>query len=270
MNRTKRNLLIFSLVVIASGWLYQGVNILLPPPTPQQNLGLLLWILTPLVVVLFLRAFGGDGWRDFGLRLTGHWGWYVLSLLLYPLAIAITVGLGILLGQVTFITLDGLFPAVAAGLVASLIKNIGEEFAWRGYLTPRFQALGLPPLANHLLTGLVWGLWHVPYWIFFVGSAVIASVTSLGVAGFIALGFIGIFPTALVYGELRLKTNSLWPAYLAHNLTNLLSATLVTAGCLRLNSPAAEAWFMPAGGGLVMMFLFAILGPWLLRQKTAQ
>jgi membrane protease YdiL (CAAX protease family) len=262
-------LIIFSLVVIASGWIYQVVNIFLPPPSPDQNLGLLLWILTPIVTVLILRGLGGDGWGDFGLKLTGHWKWYMLGLLVYPLTILVTVLVGMLTGQVTFIKLNGLLGVMLLGLVASLIKNIGEEFAWRGYLTPRFQALGLSPLVNHLLTGLIWGLWHIPYWLFFLGGAVISTVTSLGVGWFIVLAFIGIFPTALVFGELRLKTNSLWPAYLAHNVTNILSAQLVTEGFIRMNSPAAEAFFMPSGSGIVMMLLFTAAGYWMLRQASA-
>jgi membrane protease YdiL (CAAX protease family) len=36
-----------------------------------------------------------------------------------------------------------LLSALAIGFAGSLLKNIGEEFAWRGYLTPRFKALGL-------------------------------------------------------------------------------------------------------------------------------
>ncbi len=261
-----RNLMIFSIIIIASGWVYQVVNILLPPPSPEQNLGVLLWILTPLITALVLRGAAGDGWSDFGLQLSGHWRWYLFSLLVYPVTIAITISIGVLTRQVTFISLNGLAAAALAGLIPTLVKNIGEEFAWRGYLTPRLQALGLPALTNHLLTGLVWGLWHIPYWLFFLGEAVIASVTRLNVAWFVVLAFAGMFPAALVYGELRLKTNAVWPAYIAHNVTNLLSAQLVTAGVIRLSSPAAEAWFMPAGGGIVMMLLFVLAGWWMLKK----
>jgi membrane protease YdiL (CAAX protease family) len=275
MNQTtiRRNLIIFAAIIIASGWLYQIVNIFFPGPTPEQNLGILFWIITPLSMVLFLRGLGKDGWKDFGLRLKGHWGWYALSLLIYPVTIVITLGLGASFGMVSLSGFAeqgfGALVAVAAtGLIASAIKNIFEEFAWRGYLTPRFEALDLAPLKNHLLTGLIWGLWHIPYWLFFIGTKAINDVTSLGVFWFIITAILGIFPTALVYGELRRKTGSLWPAWLAHNVTNILSAQLVTEGFVKLNNPAAEVFFMPAPGSVVMMGLFLGIGFWMLRRQS--
>jgi membrane protease YdiL (CAAX protease family) len=265
-------LIIFAAIIIASGWIYQIVNIFLPGPTPEQNLGILLWIITPLITVLILRGFGKDGWKDFGLGLKGHWGWYALSVLVYPVTMAITLGLGALFGMVSLAGFAekgfGALVAVAAsGLIASAIKNIFEEFAWRGYLTPRFEALGLDPLKNHLLTGLIWGLWHIPYWLFFIGTKAINDVTSLGVFWFIVTAILGIFPTALVYGELRRKTGSLWPAWLAHNVTNIISAQIVTGGFAKLNGAPAEVFFMPAPGGLVMMILFLAIGIWMLRKQ---
>jgi len=49
-------------------------------PSGQQGLGLLLWLITPLITALLLRAFAGDGWKDMGLRpsLKGNLIWYVV------------------------------------------------------------------------------------------------------------------------------------------------------------------------------------------------
>ncbi|MCQ3936193.1 MAG: hypothetical protein DPW18_03995 [Chloroflexi bacterium] len=272
MNKTFRNIVIFSAVVIASGWIGVWVNAQIPSPSPQQSLGLLLWITLPLLAVLILRGIGGDGWADFGLKLNlrGNGFWYALSILIYPLATALTVGLGAATGTLsTHRTFSELLPVLGFGLAASLIKNIGEEFAWRGYLTPRFQTLGLSGFANHALTALIWGLWHLPYWLFFLGSDVINQYTSLGQGWFIALGLIGLFPTSLVYGELRLKTGSLWPAYLAHNMTNALSASLILEGFVKLK-PGAEFIFSPNLDGILMMTLFWAIGLWMLKRQPGQ
>jgi membrane protease YdiL (CAAX protease family) len=278
MNKSSivRNLIIFAVVIIASGWLYNGLNQLVPSPSPQESLGLLLWILTPLITVLLLRSLGKDGWADFGLglKLKGNWGWYALALLVYPLATVVILGLGALFGQVSLAGLAGqgfraLAQVVAIGFVGSIIKNICEEFAWRGYLTPRFKALGLPDLTNHLLTGVIWGLWHIPYWLYFLGPDIIKSVTSLNMAWFILLALAGIFPTALVYGELRLKTGSVWPAWLAHNVVNALGAQLMLSGFIKLNNPVAEVLFDPGPGGLIMIAIFWALGLWMLRKTRA-
>jgi membrane protease YdiL (CAAX protease family) len=270
-----RNLIIFSVIIIISGWLYNGLNQVIPSPNPQQSLGLLLWILTPPVTVLLLRGLGKDGWADFGLglKLKDNLGWYALALLVYPLGAVIVLGLGALFGQVSLTGLasqgtGALMQLVGFGFVGSIIKNIAEEFAWRGYLTPRFKAVGLPDLANHLLTGLIWGLWHIPYWLYLLGPETIKSVTSINMFWFILLALAGIFPTALVYGELRLKTGSVWPAWLAHNMVNALGAQLILAGFIKLNNQSAEVLFDPSPGGLLMIILFWLLGLWMMQQKT--
>ncbi|MEW5828307.1 MAG: type II CAAX endopeptidase family protein [Chloroflexota bacterium] len=276
MNKTLRNLIIFAVVSALSGWLGVWINRVIPSPSPQQSLGLLVFITLPLLTSLFLRGFGGDGWSDFGLRLNlkGNLGWYAFSLLLYPATIFLTLGLGAVFGAVSFEGLatkgfGALLPVVAFGFAASLVKNVGEEFAWRGYLTPRFEALGLGNLANHILTALVWGLWHLPYWLFFLGNDLIASYTSIGKTWFILLGFIGLFPTSLIYGEMRLKTGSLWPAYIAHNVTNAVSAQLILEGFVEI-SPSAEFVFSPNLDSLLMIGLFLGIGLWMLRKGQAK
>ena len=269
MNKTLRNLIIFSTIAITSGWFGLWLNTKIPSPSPQQSLGVLFWLMAPFITIFLLRGLGKDGWADFGLKLNlrGNGLWYALPILIYPLTIILTVGLGAATGALSFERgFADLPPIILLGLAMSLIKNIGEEFMWRGYLTPRFQALGLSNFANHMLTSLIWGLWHVPYWLFFLGADVINSYTNLGITWFIVLGFLGLFPTALVYGELRLKTGSLWPAYLAHNMTNAISAQLIINGFVKF-SPNAQFIFSPNLDGFLMMAFFWGIGLWMLRQQ---
>ncbi len=230
---------------------------------------MLFWIAAPLLTGLLLRGFGGDGWSDFGLQLNlkGNWGWYVLSIFIYPATIAFVLGLSALFGASSQgRSFADLLPIFLAGIVGSLIKNIGEEFAWRGYLTPRFRALGLGDFTNHMLTAVIWGLWHIPYWVFFLGEEIINKYSNFGMTGFIVLAIVGIFPTAFVLGELRLKTDSVLPAYIAHNLTNALSAQLVVEGFVRFK-PNTELIFSPNTDGLVMMVLFWAVGLWMLKRQ---
>ena len=67
-NRTTvRNLAIFIIVVLTIGWIGRGLDVLLDNPA-SESLGILLWLIAPLGASLLLRAFAGDGWKDFGIK----------------------------------------------------------------------------------------------------------------------------------------------------------------------------------------------------------
>jgi membrane protease YdiL (CAAX protease family) len=264
MNRTLRNLIVFSLCTLAAGWLGAWLNQALDLP-PAQNLGMLVFLVTPLLVSLLLRLSGGDGWKDLGLRpnFRGNGGWYALGLLAYPVLVALTLGIGALAGAVSFPRADWdvFLQLVGVSLVGNFFKNLFEEFAWRGYLAPRLDALGVPRLANHLITGAVWACWHIPYWLFLLDQATIASFTSLGLTTLVVLSIIAILPSAILYGELRLRTGSTWPAMLLHTVGNALTLVLLVDGFVSMKA-ALEAIFTPGVGGLFGTLLFTLVGVW--------
>ena len=66
--KTLRNVILFSLVAISCGWIGVGVNQILGEPSNLESLGSLIFIATPIVCMILLRLFGGDGWKDFPLK----------------------------------------------------------------------------------------------------------------------------------------------------------------------------------------------------------
>ncbi len=81
MQKTIRNLIIFTIVAVGGGFVGVVVNRLNPPQDPMQGLGTLIWLVSPLVVSLLLRALAGAGWKDFGiaLHLKTSWRWYLAT-----------------------------------------------------------------------------------------------------------------------------------------------------------------------------------------------
>lgn len=257
MKKQIRNLIIFSVVSVGGGFLGLALDRLDPPADPMQGLGVLLWLASPLLANLLLRALGGDGWKDFGLRphFKESWRWYLVSVVIAPVVILLSLGLGVLAGasSLTGFQEQGiqvLLSLAAAAFGGAMIKNIFEEFAWRGYLTPRLEALGVHPFLNSLLTGLVWAGWHIPYYLYFLDRAELETHTSLGIPVFIALAFIILPLQSLAYGELRLLSKSVWTVWLLHNVANALSMPLTGAGLVTLQDGFRDALFTPGTQGI--------------------
>jgi membrane protease YdiL (CAAX protease family) len=268
--RTRRNLLIFAVVVLASGWLGYGLDRLLNNP-PAQQLGLLLWLVAPLITALLLRAFAGDGWRDFGLNpsLKGNGIWYAASLLIYPLVAALVLTIGSMLGLVTFSDLPPvlLLSIFAGALVPSFIKNIFEEFAWRGYLAPKVHALGLNASVGHVIVGLIWGGWHIPYLLFLLDPAVRQATTTQSMVTFIPLMIAGLIAASLVYGELRLLTGSVWPAVLLHTMGNAFVDLLILQGLFKI-VPGLDFLVAPGPQSVLTLSFFVAIGLGLRHLRT--
>ncbi|MFZ6018632.1 MAG: CPBP family intramembrane glutamate endopeptidase, partial [Chloroflexota bacterium] len=146
--RTIRNLVLFTVVVISIGFIGRGLDVRMGN-SPSESLGMLLWLVVPSVFSLLLRAFGGDGWKDFGIRpnFKGNGKFYLVSLLVYPVLTLIVLLIGSLAGLITFPNLSmnalGMIAQVfLVGALPQFVKNIFEETAWRGYLAPKVYALG--------------------------------------------------------------------------------------------------------------------------------
>jgi len=238
----------------------------------MESLGVLIWLISPTLVGLLLRAFGGDGWKDsgFGLNLISSWKWYLAALFVYPLASILTFGLSL---SIKAISVDGFaaqgFSAYASAVIfmlgASLMKNFFEEFAWRGYLTPRLDAAKVHPLLNHAIVAVIWWAWHLPYYYYFLDRTQLTTyLGNTSLTTFLILALVGLFPTALLFGELRLLSKSVWTGFILHELINALSMPLLLNGFIKLNGNLG-AVFSPTNDGIITFTLLGVAG-WMLYQ----
>lgn len=272
MNKQFRNILIVSLIAVGGGWLGIWINnITANTQPPMQSLGALVWLVSPALAGILLRAFGGDGWKDagFGLKLVSGWKWYLAAILIYPIAALLTFGLGAAFKAVSpdGFAAQGLSAYVsAAGVMfaGSLMKNIFEEFAWRGYLTPRLDAAKIHPMLNHFIVSILWMSWHLPYYYYFLDREVLNSAISTSLPVFILTGYLVMFPTAVLFGELRLMSKSVWTVFLLHCVVNALSMPLLINGFIKLNGPAGII-LTPTNEGIFTSILLGAAG-WMLYQ----
>ncbi len=230
--------------------------------------GQLFWLLLPIGAAMLLRWRAGDGFADAGLRprYRQNRRWYEVSSAFYPIVMLTAIGAGIAADR--WQLYDDRSPlrfaaAAAFALIPFTFAAIAEEFGWRGYLTPRLEAAGVGRLTNHLLVGVVWGAWHLPY----MAAAWDYSTESLWtLAPRVILGTTVI---AVVYGEIRLRTGSVWPAVVMHAVGNSVGLALLDSErVLARNDP--QMWLVgPGADGVVTITLSAIVAVAVYRHRSA-
>ena len=112
---------------------------------------------------------------------------------------------------------------LSASILVSLF-GFGEEFGWRGYLTPKLEKLMPFPVAI-LVSGIIWGMWHAP--LIVCGHNFGKDYFMYPYMGFILMCVFCIF-IGFYFTMLTKATNSTIPAGIAHMINN--NAFAVIAG----------------------------------------
>ncbi len=100
------------------------------------------------------------------------------------------------------------------------INCFGEEWGWRGYLLPKMlkQLKVVPTL---LLTGVIWGLWHLPL-------IIMGHNYGVGYPGYPYVGILEMCVFCIAFGIIlsyvTIKTKSCIPAIMGHGVMNGFAA----------------------------------------------
>lgn len=259
--RTVKSLIIFVIVFNLIAWL--GFFIEANTSPDAKGLGLTVWLVSPLLVSIVLRVITKD-WKDLGIRpsLKANWGWYLFSLFAFPVIVFIVIIVGVVFGAISLENFDTrlFFGLAGAAFGSTFIKNIFEEFAWRGYLTPKVDTLGLNRIVGHLIVGAIWGIWHIPYYLGLLDRATLSSYTPLPVTIFVPLLVLSMIIASVMFGELRLRTQSTWPAVLMHTMSNIIILTLLTERLVDIPTTGGHVLFTPSWEGVLSLLLIAGVG----------
>lgn len=250
-----------------------------------------LWIVplmwSPAAASMAARLALREGVADVSFRLGGRRGWQAIAVaVIFPIVIGFAVyGIAWKTGLATFtpqpggladqlagtspVAVFGVMLAVAAtlGTIMGILTAVGEEIGWRGYMLTRLIDAELPhPI---LLSGLIWGLWHVPI---VVGAGYAAGPSPSASALLLV-----ILATAfgVVFARLRLQTGSIWPPIVLHAAWNSIIQSAFDAArtggdSSRLHDRAS--WWVGESGVLTVtaMIIAAVVssrGRWATRRR---
>jgi membrane protease YdiL (CAAX protease family) len=157
-----------------------------------------------------------------------------------------------------FVVILGLSTTI--GTITLTLTAAGEEIGWRGYMLTRLIDSGVPRPV--LVSGLLWGLWHV--------AGTLTGVYATGRSPVLSAVFLMVTITSLSYviGRMRLETGSVWPAIAVHAAWNSIivgafdSATTGAGAALWVG----ESGVLTALTLVVAAFLFS-RGRWTVRRR---
>jgi membrane protease YdiL (CAAX protease family) len=176
-----RNLAFFFLIVFGLQAIMWVITTIFEPekPTSLTDPSVLFWalVVVPTAIGPTLAAFlmaavteGRSGakalWQRFWNR-NLSFKWLLVTLLVFEVLRLVT--------NLVVRTIDGkpyaivdtsnpFWMIIPLFLTAFITSGMGEEFGWRGYVLPRFQAKW-NALTSSIVLGLIWAAWHIPAFI---------------------------------------------------------------------------------------------------------
>jgi hypothetical protein len=263
MKKTKNiPIIIFISVTLLSGWLGVLVDMVLTEqPEGEDSLGMGIWLVLPLLTAIILSIINKD-FKDAGLKpkFKGNFKWYLLSLTTFPAAGAIALIFAKIFDLVKFTNIDigVILPVIAVAFGFNIIKNIFEEFAWRGFLTPKLLECEINDWWLYAISGLVWALWHVPYYIVFLDESVFESL-SVSRIGFTVIGVLVMLCWNILYVEMFRLTKTVWTCTIMHAAEDGVVLTFFI-GSYYVFSNGLTAWIFDPHIGIIVAVLILVVG----------
>ena len=154
--------------------------------------------------------------------------------------------------------------SIPIGAFVNLIPALGEELGWRGWLLPKLMPLG--PVGAIVVSGVIWGVWHAP--VVLLGYNYPTAPGWLGVAMMTGMCIV----LGGIFGWLRLRSDSVWPAALAHGALNAAAGSFLLFSRAGQEVDTVHATILGWSGWIVPALLLAVIvatGKFRLRPQPA-
>ncbi len=233
--RDKIALAIFVFITITAGLFGYLLDQVLTEQPKGNSLGMGLWLVLPFLTGVVLRIVNKD-MKQMGARLNlkHNLKWYAVAVLTFPCVMLVCmIGAKMVGGLIVQeAELSGLPVLMLTTFFANCVKNIFEEFAWRGCLVPYLEKTQMNDWLLYFFSGLIWGAWHITYYMFFLPDEYFTNISRpmMVVEGIVLMIF-----WSPLFVELRRLTKSVWPCVILHSMEDAVPTMLfVTANVFQI------------------------------------
>lgn len=260
--KTIRNIVIFIVVVIISGWIGVLVDSVLTEQPKGDSLGMGIWLVLPMLTAIVIILFSKVNWKDIGFKpnFKGNIKWYLVSILVFPVVTVIILMIGVTTKWIDLsaLNLKAFVYVFLSTLLINFIINIFEEIAWRGFLTSQLTNLNLNDWIIYLIVGCVWGIWHIPYYLVFLPESDIYAVLPVSRATYAIIAIITMFCWSVMFIELYRVTKSIWPCVVLHMVEDSLINPLIISGYISI--AAGKEFLVSPINGVITSILYLAVG----------
>ena len=270
----KRNLLIFIVFISVIGFVGYFIDRMTGHADytnagmgDSGTAGMGIWLISPLFLVIILRSFCGDTWKEHGyhLNIKKHRTMYLVSFLIYPVVATLIILTGLLFNGISLGKMNSavLLTTLGSQIIIQFIKNFFEESLWRAYLTNQLLKLKLKDFTLYIVSGIIWWMWHLPYVLYFLTQKEINDYMGFPISRpfFFVWGFLVCLCWIVMYVEIFRITKSVWPAVIMHTMEDAYINPLLLSGAVVIHSQTALVFSLSAG--VLSMFMYLGIGFWL-------
>ena len=230
----------------------------------QINMYLIVFMWTPAFGAIITKLIFQKNLKGFGLY-SGRIRWLFLGVLIPMIMGLFMFGAGWFIGFASFNAAKAgtIFSIsyISLELATGILGAFGEELGWRGFLVPELsKSLTFSKLS--IISGFIWGIWHIPLIIFLGYRGAYSLVISI-LMFLIMIIFLNVSITWL-----RLKSGSLWPAVLFHTFWNFSIQAFYPY--LTTQTPTGDKLLGEFGWlAIAVTLIFAIIF-WILKNKLPE
>lgn len=257
-----RNTVTFIVIVILSGWIGALVDSLLTEQSKGNSTGMGIWLVLPMLAAIAITIFSRASWSDIGFKpnFKGNIKWYLIAALIFPVVTAIVLIIGDITKWIDLSAFD-LKPFIllfSSTLLISFIIDIFDGAPLYGYLTSQLVKLNLNDWKIYLTVGIVWGMWHIPYYLVFLPETDMQVVLPVSRTMFSIISIVTMICWAVMFIELYRVTNSIWPGVVLHMVEDSLINPLVISGFISI-AAGKEILISPITG-VITSILYLLVG----------